>query len=460
MKHLYYFSFGFAGLLLAMVYNPSVVVNKKEVQVQFTMTNCEKMDSVFLFEFNGVGFEKIGSTPVSEDKATFSIEKSSPRFLYFGLKENDLRPLIVGKEDEVLVEGDCTSGFRSANIKVSELNQAYEAFKFKMTGFANETGALARKFQMSQNDEKAKEDLTLKFADLDARKLDYYKELKKDNPYLAKIFALNTYLSFQNNGNKYANEVEYFANEYFSLVDWKDSDLNNLPWVYESMKSYATTLSRINLPADLHQNYLEGTLAKIPQDSKTYQFAMGGVITALEQANHSNFAYFGKKFVDKYKDELPEVSRAIEMKIKQVGSTNQGGEAPDFTMNQVDGSPLSLSEFRGKVTLIDFWASWCGPCRRENPHVVELYEKYHGKGFEILGVSLDRSKDKWEQAIAQDGLVWKHVSDLKGWQNEVAQLYGVRSIPHTVLLDAEGKIIARGLRSKALEAELVKIFGK
>ncbi|MFQ5445757.1 MAG: TlpA family protein disulfide reductase, partial [Saprospiraceae bacterium] len=112
------------------------------------------------------------------------------------------------------------------------------------------------------------------------------------------------------------------------------------------------------------------------------------------------------------------------------------------------------------VLLIDFWASWCGPCRRENPHVVEAYHKYHDKGFDVLGVSLDKTKARWVAAIEKDGLIWHHVSDLKGWQNAAARLYGVRSIPHTVLLDKEGKIIARGLRGTALTAKLEDIFGE
>jgi len=123
-----------------------------------------------------------------------------------------------------------------------------------------------------------------------------------------------------------------------------------------------------------------------------------------------------------------------------------------------EGEDLSLSDLRGKVVLIDFWASWCGPCRKENPHVVKLYKKYKDQGFEILSVSLDKDKNRWIQAIEKDGMNWKHVSDLKGWKNQAAQTYSVKSIPHTVLLDAEGKIIARNLRSKALDRELEKVF--
>lgn len=135
-----------------------------------------------------------------------------------------------------------------------------------------------------------------------------------------------------------------------------------------------------------------------------------------------------------------------------------GAEAPLFTMNQVDGKPLKLSDLRGKVVLLDFWASWCGPCRRENPNVVRMYEKFKDQGFEILGISLDDNKDRWVGAIATDKLTWRHVSELKGWGGTVNRMYQVSGIPNTVLLDAEGKIIAKNLRGAELEAKLAQIF--
>lgn len=136
-----------------------------------------------------------------------------------------------------------------------------------------------------------------------------------------------------------------------------------------------------------------------------------------------------------------------------------GGEAPEIRQATPEGGSFALSQLRGKYVLIDFWASWCKPCRFENPAVKRVYDKYKSKGFEILGVSLDRSHDAWVQAIAADGINWKHVSDLGFWNNAAAQEYGVSSIPFTVLVDKEGKIIAKGLRAPQLETELARIFG-
>ena len=136
----------------------------------------------------------------------------------------------------------------------------------------------------------------------------------------------------------------------------------------------------------------------------------------------------------------------------------EGTQAVDFTQNDTANNPVSLSSFKGKYVLVDFWASWCGPCRHENPAVVAAYNAYKDKNFTILSISLDQNKDKWIQAIHADNLAWTHVSDLKYWQNEVAQLYHINSIPANMLIDPTGKIIARNLRGEALYEMLGKLF--
>jgi peroxiredoxin len=150
-------------------------------------------------------------------------------------------------------------------------------------------------------------------------------------------------------------------------------------------------------------------------------------------------SYYGKKLVEM---------------ANQMKGTSIGQPAPAFTLNDVNGKPVDLASFKGKITLIDFWASWCGPCRAENPNVVKAFNAYKGKGFTVLGVSLDDNKNKWLDAIKKDGLAWTQVSDLKGWYNVVAVQFGIQSIPANYLIDPNGVIIGKDLRGADLEAAL------
>jgi peroxiredoxin len=168
---------------------------------------------------------------------------------------------------------------------------------------------------------------------------------------------------------------------------------------------------------------------------------------------------FADSMLTLYTQHLPEskYTKTLSDRLSSMRTTAIGSVAPDFTLPTPEGGSMALSELRGKYVLIDFWASWCAPCRKENPNVVRMYNQYKDKGFEIFGVSLDQSRDKWLKAIADDKLTWPQVSDLKGWESSAAQLYQVDAIPQTILLDKEGKIIAKGLRGEELEAKIASL---
>ena len=151
-------------------------------------------------------------------------------------------------------------------------------------------------------------------------------------------------------------------------------------------------------------------------------------------------------------------TKELTARLEPLRATAQGTMAPEINLATPTGPKLTLSSLRGKYVLIDFWASWCGPCRQENPNVVKAYNQFKDKGFTIYSVSLDQDKAKWERAIASDGLTWNHVSDLAGWNSVAGAAYGVKAIPQSFLIDPQGKIIAKNLRGEALVAKLAEVL--
>ena len=166
------------------------------------------------------------------------------------------------------------------------------------------------------------------------------------------------------------------------------------------------------------------------------------------------FSNFDKKF------EKTKPYQSLEKMIKASSSVEIGQKAPDFSAPSPEGTTISLKESLGKVTIIDFWASWCGPCRMENPNVVAMYNELHEKGLNIIGVSLDKDAAKWKEAIEKDGLVWNHISNLKFWQEPIAETYNVKSIPATFILDSNGVIVAKDLRDEELKAKVEELLNK
>ncbi|RYG32810.1 MAG: TlpA family protein disulfide reductase, partial [Chitinophagaceae bacterium] len=206
---------------------------------------------------------------------------------------------------------------------------------------------------------------------------------------------------------------------------------------------------------DQEANALRSLIRQNPKSAVSVYTAMAVLDT------ESNFA-FTDSMAAVFGKQIPK-SRYVKMlreKNDRLRNTAVGGTAPDIKLPGPDGSEIALSSLRGKYVLIDFWASWCGPCRQENPNVVRLYNKYKDQNFEIFGVSLDKDKEKWLQAIQKDNLTWIHVSDLKFWQSEAAGLYNITSIPATVLIDPQGKIIAKNLRGQALEEKVAELVAK
>ena len=188
-----------------------------------------------------------------------------------------------------------------------------------------------------------------------------------------------------------------------------------------------------------------------------------GVINVLQAQMLDKDEYFDVYLAtaEKLAKEWPDFAHAKDFvsMVDKMKALAIGQLAPEISLPNPDGTVVPLSSLRGKYVLVDFWAKWCGPCRRENPNIVRAYNQYKDKGFTVYGVSLDRSKADWLQGIQEDGLTWTHVSDLKYWQSEAAKTYNITAIPFSLLLDPNGKIIAKNLRGQALDEKLEEVLG-
>jgi len=228
----------------------------------------------------------------------------------------------------------------------------------------------------------------------------------------------------------------------------------------ESQKQVRAVVQKYQNFYNTENQKREQDFKKLILDNKTQLAVLMFIDMFPREQNLELHSEVIKALQSKYPDN-PLVAERYTIETKPANPTAIGAMAPDLAFSNPEGKILKLSDLRGKVVLLDFWASWCRPCRMENPNVVKDYHKYHEKGFEVFSVSLDKDKNSWLKAIQDDGLIWpNHVSDLKYWSSEAAAIYGVTSIPATFLIGKDGRIIAKNLRGEALGSALEELLGK
>ena len=250
----------------------------------------------------------------------------------------------------------------------------------------------------------------------------------------------DVYIAFQDSQKSYKEKSEALYKEYMTAREAGNNE------AMDSIRDIAMKMEEEKTAAS--KEFVKSNSSAVAAGFIAYRMASGMKLAQLEET----YNILGENAkASGYGIEIKE-------KIDLLKKVAVGQPAPDFTLDTPEGTPLSLSSFKGKVVVIDFWASWCGPCRRENPHMVKLYNEVHDKGVEFLGVSLDKDKDKWLKAIEDDGLVWSHVSDLKYWNSEAAKMYGINGIPATVVVDQNGVIAAKKVFGDELKSEIEKLI--
>ncbi|HTF81371.1 MAG TPA: TlpA disulfide reductase family protein [Cytophagales bacterium] len=424
-------------------------VYAKPITVSGKATNFET-GKIYLYVYDGIELDLVDSTKVKG--GTFSIKKDLPRGLYkIGVSSAESADIILGKEN-IQVEFDKKDLLNTFKVRNSLENDAYGRFNKANASFSQNLQGIEAKaqslYQIKLNDPG-------KF-DVEIRKL----QSSVDS--LSNIL----YAEYDNIGKN----TSLFAAKYASALKLRDSTKKQN--VFKSKELQDPELCRSNLFAIKTQMYFQRYTK--PEVSE-YQNAADELIRNLatrskgkEQVYKTMLSIFANANLDYYSTVLSQFKkeygddRGVQDYIKKLPKRDisVGDEVPNIVLKDTLNRDLSLTSLRGKVVLIDFWASWCGPCRAENPNVVRVYNKYKDKGFTVFGVSLDQNREKWLGAIKSDGLAWSHVSDLKGWASEGAKLYGVKSIPQTFLIDKEGKVIAKNLRGEMLEQKLKEIFNE
>ncbi|GIV24151.1 MAG: AhpC/TSA family protein [Bacteroidia bacterium] len=397
-----------------------------------------RRDSVYLFKWSAGTWEKAASAPISEGKFSFKGKITPGIYLWgFSAQEGDL--VWLSEKEKPFVRGQVSELFQKYTYEQSPTNAFLYRFRREITTAyqaMNSPTAEARAMAQKQIDSLLQT----------AEKSEY-----PPGRVYAVLFRSPTLSPAE---DKPASVWQKLITAFWEKLPWDLPYVAQLPETFTRFQAFWQNALAL-LPEDSLHTYAQAWIQGLPPGIRPS--AWMALLDAAQRFQRSETMLMAAEAFLKVAPADPRKPQ-IEQFLAAEGTLRKGQLAPDIALPDPEGQVRRLSDLRGKWVLIDFWASWCRPCRMENPNVVRLYQKYHPKGFEIFGVSLDYNKEAWLQAIQKDQLTWTHVSDLKGWQSAGAQTYRVSGIPFTVLVDPEGRIAAKGLRGPSLEQRLKEIF--
>ncbi|MCS7297320.1 MAG: TlpA disulfide reductase family protein [Bacteroidia bacterium] len=396
-------------------------------------------DSLYLYRWVDGRWEKVASTKVEGERFSFR-GSILPGIYLWGLSPQEGDIVILGQKEAPHIKGEGTRLFQTYLYEKSPDNEKLLQLRREVSNLYQRLNQLPQEQRVSL--QRAMDSL-------------FQAALKSSSPHLQMYGYLlrpPTPLTFSQGAPSLLwKELD---KSFWSGFRWDSVLAPQIPETFVRMQSFwQNALSLI--PEDSLWRLSEGWIEKLP--SSLRPTAWIALVDAAQRYQLTETMLFAAEHFLAVAPQDPRRAQ-LEQFIQAEGALRRGQVAPDIALPDPTGKIRRLSELRGKWVLIDFWASWCRPCRMENPRVVRLYQQYRPRGFEIFGVSLDYNREAWLGAIQADNLMWTHVSDLKGWQSAGAQLYRVSGIPYTVLIDPQGRIVAKGLRGASLEAKLQELF--
>lgn len=438
----------------------------KGVKLEGSLTNCAA-DSLRIYTLTGSDLLQVAAGPLGNGQYAFDAQIPADGFYWIGTNPRDIRTAILVRGESLTLNGQC-GALQQATITKSPVNDSYAQLAQQMQLDKQRYDGMYRQLMSGRP---ADDNFRGQMEQLYNKMKGLTDSLQKKGSPLGKAIALDVSSTPYNPENSlYSNAVEHYAANYMPLADLSDPGYSYIPILGETAGQFTLLMTQaFAQDKNLFETYLDKFLARIPANSVAHRNVSARIIGMLEQARSESYAKYAQPYINSYPQDrnsqrmqqvIPAITQYLQQKAQADAQFATGMTPPEIELPTPKGDELRLSDLKGKVVLIDFWASWCGPCRKENPNVKKLYTKYKRKGFEILGVSLDSDKGRWVQAIDQDGLDWLHVSDLRKWQSVAAKDYAVSSIPQTFLINRDGTIIARGLRGPALERKLEEVFGE